>query len=50
MKVKKDSDLLDSDKTPEKKEIKSYLEVAAIPSPFNLLNPEISTHMKAVTV
>ena len=48
MKVKRDCDLLDSDKSPETKEIKSFLEVAAITQPFNLLDLDPESCTRAI--
>jgi hypothetical protein len=48
MKVKKDSDELDADRSPEKVQLKKYLEVAALASAFNILGPDTESHQRSI--
>lgn len=48
MKLKKESDELDADRSPEKVAIKKYLEVAALASAFNILGPDPESHQRSI--
>lgn len=48
MKLKKDSDELDADRSPEKVALKKYFEVAALASAFNILGPDTESHNRSI--
>lgn len=48
MKLKKDSDDLDANKTEEIVKLKKYLEVAALASAFNILGPDPESHQRSI--